>query len=172
MLEPFIGELKIVSFNFAPREWSFCDGQLISIAQNTALFSLLGTTFGGNGTTSFGLPNMQGKSPMQPGQGPGLSLRILGETGGIENVTLLQSQMPLHNHAMKASSGFGEFNTPSNNALGISTNGAIYTTNIPNTTMNAQSVSVVGNGQPHNNMMPYVALNFVIAMQGVYPPRS
>lgn len=172
MSNPFVAEIRMVGFNFAPRGWAFCNGQLMPLAQNTALFSLLGTTYGGNGSSNFGLPDMQGRSPMQPGQGPGLSLRDLGETGGVANVTLLQNQMPIHNHAMKASPDPGELNTPSNNALGLSNNGAIYTTNAPNTTMNVQSVAVSGSGLPHNNMMPYVALNFIIAMQGVYPPRS
>ncbi len=172
MSSPFIAEIRMVGFNFAPRGWSFCNGQLLPIAQNTALFSLVGTTYGGNGQTTFGLPNMQGRSPMHPGQGPGLTPRSLGETGGVANVTLLQNQMPQHNHAMRTSPDPGEINTPSNNALAISTNGAIYTTNAPNTTMNAQSVGVSGSGQPHNNMMPYLTMNFIIAMQGIYPPRS
>ena len=141
------------------------------ISQNTALFSLLGTTYGGDGKSTFALPDLQGNSPMQPGQGAGLSERFLGEQSGTPNVTLLQSEMPAHTHIMSAAPEAAEIKTPNNSALGFSTQGSIYSTGQPNVQMHFQSLSIYGNSLPHNNMMPYITVNFCIALQGIFPQR-
>jgi len=173
MSEPFIAEIKMFGGNFAPRNFAMCSGQLLSIAQNTALFSLLGTTYGGDGKSTFALPNLQGRAPMHPGQGPGLSLHDLGETGGTEIVTLLASEIPVHSHALRANTiDLGDTNVPSPNAsLAQSSGGTLYQT-VANTTMAAETLATSGGGQPHNNMQPYLTLYFNIALQGVFPPRS
>lgn len=171
MSDPFVAEIRIVGFNFAPRGWAFCDGQLLPISQNTALFSLLGTTYGGNGKSNFALPDFQGRSPMHQGQGPGLSLRDLGETGGSETVTLLQSEIPSHNHTFNYVGINGNNSDPVNNVVAASeTTDAFRTT--PDTTLSPTALGLTGNNQPHNNMQPYLTLNFIIALQGVYPPRT
>jgi microcystin-dependent protein len=178
MADPFVAEIRILPFNFAPRGWAFCNGQLISISQNTALFSLLGTTFGGDGRSNFALPNLQGGAPMHPNQGPGLSQHYLGETGGSNSVTLLTTEMPMHSHNINCIDGArvgGQTGQPGNAILtksgGVPTNA--YTGGaMQNQTMAANMVAAVGGNQPHNNMMPYLTLNFCIAMQGVYPARS
>jgi microcystin-dependent protein len=172
-MDPFVAEIRIVGFNFAPKGWAFCNGQLISIAQNTALFSLLGTTYGGNGTTNFALPNLQGNAPMHWGQGPGLSNRILGETGGSGSVTLLTTQMPAHNHSVMGSTASSAV-TPNGNAWGPLpgiTPPPIYQSATPDVPMNPAALGNAGGGQPHNNMQPYLTLNFCIALQGIYPMR-
>jgi microcystin-dependent protein len=173
-MDPFVAEIRIFTFNFAPKGWAFCDGQILPLSQNTALFSLLGTTYGGNGLSNFALPNMQGNAPMHPGQGPGLSLHDLGETGGSETVSLLESEIPGHSHNVTASSQDGLDSHPAGNypAQGIGVN--LY---MPQGTptivgMNDNSVAPAGGDQPHNNMQPYLTLNFCIALQGVYPPRT
>jgi microcystin-dependent protein len=170
-MDPFVAEIRIFPFNFPPKGWAFCNGQLLPISQNTALFSLLGTTYGGDGKATFGLPDLQGRAPMHPGQGPGLSLHDLGETGGSETVTLLESEIPSHNHTLRHSTDDAEVNSPSGASLAKATAG-IYSTSPPNTLMAANSVAPVGGDQPHNNMMPYLTFNFCIALQGVFPPRS
>lgn len=174
MADPFVAEIRIYPFNFAPRGWAFCDGQLLPISQNTALFSLLGTTYGGDGKTTFALPNLRGRAPMHPGQGPGLSLRNLGESAGVETVTLLQSEMPVHPHALSANNQPGEDATANGEALARSVGASIYqtTTNQNLVQLAAQNVGVAGGGLPHNNMQPYLTLNFCIALQGIFPPRS
>lgn len=174
MADPFVAEIRIYPFNFAPRGWAFCDGQLLPISQNTALFSLLGTTYGGDGKTTFALPNLRGRAPMHPGQGPGLSLRNLGESAGVETVTLLQSEMPVHPHALSANNQPGEDATANGEALARSVGASIYqsTTNQNLVHLAAQNVGVAGGGLPHNNMQPYLTLNFCIALQGIFPPRS
>jgi microcystin-dependent protein len=173
MADPFVAEIRIFPFNFAPTGWAFCDGQLLPLAQNTALFSLLGTTYGGDGKATFALPNLQGRAPMHPGQGPGLSLHDLGETGGVPTVTLLQSEIPAHSHAMRA-----DASDPSNvkivspaSSFGISQEGLAYQDN-SDVALAAQALSPAGGGSPHNNLMPYLTLEFNIALQGVFPPRS
>lgn len=173
MADPFVAEIRIFPFNFAPQGWAFCDGQLLPISQNTALFSLLGTTYGGNGVSTFGLPNLQGRVAMQPGQGPGLSLRDLGEIGGSETVTLLQSEIPAHAHALNANSNPADVVAPtSNRSLARSSGGfAYHDTNANLTDLAPQALAVAGGSLPHNNLMPYLVLNFCIALQGVYPPR-
>jgi microcystin-dependent protein len=174
-MDPFVAEIRIFPFNFAPKGWAFCDGQLLPLSQNTALFSLLGTTYGGDGKSNFALPNMQGNAPMHPGQGPGLSLHDLGETGGSETVTLLQSEMPGHSHALFANAVVGDTNAPDPGvSLARSSNATAYqtTTNQNLVSFNNLALSPSGGGLPHNNMMPYLTLNFCIALQGVYPPRT
>ena len=175
MSNPFVAEIRIFAGNFAPRGWATCDGQLLPISQNTALFSLLGTTYGGNGTTNFALPNLQGSAPLQFGQGPGLSLYDLGQTGGQQTVTLLTSEMPGHTHQAQANAGGNNKQSPAGNAW--STLGAtrtpppLYSTG-QNAQMSPAALGVTGGSQPHNNMSPYLCLLFIIAMQGVFPPRS
>jgi microcystin-dependent protein len=173
MADPFVAEIRIFPFNFAPKGWAWCDGQLLPLSQNTALFSLLGTTYGGDGKSNFALPNLQGSSPMHPGQGPGLSLHDLGETGGTETVTLLQSEMPVHTHAM-----MGAANDPalakliSNQAsFSLSQGGGIYQDS-QNAQLAPEAITPSGGDQPHNNMQPYLTMYFNIALQGVFPPRG
>ena len=177
MADPFVAEIRIFPFNFAPRGWAFCDGQLLPLSQNTALFSLLGTTYGGNGQSTFALPDLQGNAAMHPGQGPGLSLHDLGEMGGTETVSLLESEIPSHSHAMNASQGDGTERTPSAGGTGqlLATGVGIsqyQTAGGPTTSLNPSVVAPAGGDQPHNNMQPYVTLNFNIALQGVFPPRT
>lgn len=175
MADPFVAEIRIFPFNFAPQGWALCNGQLLPISQNTALFSLLGTTYGGDGRTTFALPNMQGNAALHPGQGPGLSQYFLGQTGGSETVTLLQSEIPSHTHTMRANDSDGTSPTPAANvssAPGADRDIFWYKGGPPNATMNPNAAGVSGGNQPHNNMMPYLTLNYCIALQGVYPPRS
>jgi microcystin-dependent protein len=174
MADPFVAEIRIFPFNFAPKGWAFCDGQLLPLSQNTALFSLLGTTYGGDGKSNFALPNMQGNSPMHPGQGPGLSLHDLGETGGSETVTLLESEIPAHSHSLMAVGGFnGTNNDPTNGVLAKGDAGLLpYAASGSPLAMSDQAIAPAGGDQPHNNMQPYLTLNFCIALQGVFPPRS
>src|SRR5262249_19139327 len=176
MADPFVAEIRIFPFNFAPKGWAFCDGQLLPLSQNTALFSLLGTTYGGNGKSNFGLPDLQGRAPMHPGQGPGLSLHDLGETGGSETVTLLQSEMPSHTHSVFAAPALvaGDTNVVAGSAFAKSSQGNAYAP-LANNVQLSQSppaVSLVGGTLPHNNMQPSLTLNFCIALQGVFPPRT
>lgn len=170
MADPFVAEIRIFPFNFAPRGWAWCDGQLMPLSQNTALFSLLGTTYGGDGKSNFALPDLQGRAPMHPGQGPGLSLHDLGETGGSETVTLLESEIPAHSHTLSASTEAGATNLPAGAFTG--TGSAIYApaANLVNTSPSA--LAPAGGDQPHNNMMPYLTFYFNIALQGVFPPRG
>jgi microcystin-dependent protein len=173
-MDPFVAEIRIFGFNFAPKGWAFCDGQLLPLSQNTALFSLLGTTYGGDGKSNFALPNMQGNAPMHPGQGPGLSLHDLGETGGSETVTLLQSEIPSHSHFVRGhTADIADTKAPSSLVvLAKSNNGQLYQTAATGLTlMSANALTPAGGDQPHNNMMPYLTLNFCIALQGVFPPR-
>ena len=173
-MDPFVAEIRIFPFNFAPKGWAWCNGQILPISQNTALFSLLGTTYGGDGKSNFALPNMQGSAPMHPGQGPGLSLHDLGETGGSETVTLLESEIPNHSHALMNSPTSATKSIPSNNALARTSGGTPYLppAGVPLVAMAANALTPAGGGQPHINMQPYLTLNFNIALQGVYPPRT
>jgi microcystin-dependent protein len=176
MSDPFVAEIRIFGFNFPPRGWAFCNGQLLPISQNTALFSLLGTTYGGDGLSTFALPNLQGLAPLHPGQGPGLTMRSLGETGGQPTVTLGLAEMPSHTHLAKCSGGAGDQNSPQGNVWAVARVGRQtenrYAGAPANLPMNPQALAPVGGGQPHNNMPPCLALNFCIALQGIYPPRS
>jgi microcystin-dependent protein len=174
MSDQFVAEIRIFPFNFPPTGWAFCDGQLLPLSQNTALFSLLGTTYGGNGKTTFALPDMQGNAPMHPGQGPGLSLHDLGETGGSETVTLLQSEMPVHTHTLRAVADPGDISLPQTGCvLAVTTGATGYVAGNPQLTpMAFNSLPPAGGSLPHNNMMPYLTLNFCIALQGIFPPRT
>lgn len=176
MSSPFVAEIRIFAGNFAPTGWALCNGQLLPISQNTALFSLLGTFYGGDGKSTFALPNLQGSAPMFWGNGAGLSPHSLGESSGSQTVTLQQTEIPAHVHAASA------INTPPpanagvggpTSALARSSGATAYeTAAVPAATMSLQSLAVAGGGQPHNNMMPYLTLTFIIALQGVFPPRS
>jgi microcystin-dependent protein len=175
MANPFVAEIRIFAGNFAPRGWQLCNGQLLAIASNTALFSLLGTTYGGNGTSTFALPNLQGMAPMHWGSGPGLTPRVLGETGGEANVTLLANQVPTHRHTYNAGSGSkGENNTVANEVNCDEASGSklIYATTTDNSTMAPGMITPTAASLPHQNMQPFLGLSFIIATQGVYPPRS
>jgi microcystin-dependent protein len=177
MSDPFVAEIRIFSFNFAPTGWALCNGQLLPISQNTALFSLLGTMYGGDGKSTFALPNLQGSVPMFWGQGSGLSLYDQGQASGSETVTLLQTEMPVHSHTMSVSSQLGTENQVNVNgagqlfAMGEGIN--LYgpaNNNLVN--MASQALTPAGGSLPHNNLQPYLVLNFCIAMQGVFPPRQ
>ena len=174
MADPFVAEIRIFPFNFAPRGWAWCDGQLLPLSQNTALFSLLGTTYGGNGKSNFALPDLQGRAPMHPGQGPGLSLHDLGESGGSETVTLLESEMPSHSHSVGAQNvALGGVAVPAGATLNRPASGNLFTaTTTPLVSMSDQSLSPAGGDQPHNNLQPYLTFYFCIALQGVFPPRT
>jgi microcystin-dependent protein len=177
MADNFLGEIRILPFGFAPKGWATCNGQLLPISQNTALFSLLGTFYGGNGTSNFALPNLQGCVPVNMGQGAGLSPYSLGQTGGETAVTLTLSQIPLHTHALSANSGNGDVDTPQGNTWATSHLGKtpinIYNSSAGNgLNMNPVAFALAGGSLPHNNMSPYLVLNFCIALQGIFPPRS
>lgn len=170
MADPFVAEIRIFPFNFAPKGWAWCDGQLMPLSQNTALFSLLGTTYGGNGKSNFALPDLQGRSPMHPGQGPGLSLHDLGETGGSETVTLLESEIPSHSHTFRGTAADDDSTLPNGNYYGQLS--VVYNTANNLTQMNASMISPAGGDAPHNNLQPYLTFYFCIALQGVFPPRT
>lgn len=184
MADPFVAEIRIFNFNFAPKGWAMCDGQLLPLSQNTALFSLLGTVYGGNGKSNFALPDLQGCVPMHPGQGPGLSQHALGETGGSDTVTLLESEIPSHSHTLHASDGADTFapenhylaTLPAKTVLGVAkAEPKLYASNPltdKQTQLKYDSLNLAGGDQPHNNLQPYLTLNFCIALQGVFPPRS
>lgn len=171
MADPFVAEIRIFPFNFAPRGWAFCNGQLLPLAQNTALFSLLGTTYGGDGRSNFALPNLQGSAAMHRGQGPGLSLHDLGETGGSDTVTLLQTEMPSHTHTAMVGTTAALLTSPANNALTRPATGNAYAPT-GGATGTGPLLGIAGSSQPHNNMQPYLTLDYCIALQGVYPPRT
>ncbi len=176
-MDPFIGEIRMFGGNFAPRGWAFCNGQLLAIAQSSALFSLLGTTYGGDGQTTFALPDLRGRAPIHVGQGPGLTPRTLGEMSGSETVTLTASEMPAHNHAMVASKNVIDVGDPTGAFLGMEYSGRDPITKYEGeaanlTTMNPQCISPSGSSQPHSNMQPYLAVSFIIALEGIYPSRN
>ena len=179
MSDQFVAEIRIFPFNFAPTGWATCDGQLMPISQNTALFSLLGTVYGGDGKSTFALPNLQGSAPMQPGQGQGLSLYDLGQTGGSDNITLLQTEMPSHTHSVQVSIVNATAATPTGNVparIAFSTgtqsgSGVAYSGNAPTVQMSPQALASAGSGLPHTNMQPYLTLTFCIALQGIFPAR-
>lgn len=164
MAEPFLSEIRMMSFNFAPKGWALCNGQLLPINQNQALFSLLGTTFGGDGRVNFGLPNLQGKVPIHTGGG-----FTLGQTGGEQSHTLTSAELPTHTHALQATSSNGSAIIPTGNLLAGSTPQLYHAQDANVTPMNAASVTNVGGSQPHLNMQPFLALNFSIALQGIFP---
>jgi len=177
MSDQFVGEIRIFGTNFAPTGWAFCDGQLLSISQNTALFSLLGTTYGGDGKSTFALPDLQGRAPMHPSQGPGLSLHDLGEVGGSETVTLLESEIPAHAHVLRATNDPGSAAAPNLGSGGLAATGrgrpeayvaAPFGTTVA---MGPAVAGHTGGDMPHNNMQPYLTMNFCIALQGIFPAR-
>jgi microcystin-dependent protein len=169
---PFIGQTMIVGFTFCPRGWVEAAGQLLAIASNTALFSLYGTTFGGDGKTTFALPDLRGRIPIQVGQGPGLPAYVLGQASGTATPTLTLSQLPTHNHTMMGTTSAASLNSPANNIFGVFASGGIYDTNGPtNQTMNTSAIASTGGNQPFNNRMPYITLRYCIATQGLFPQR-
>jgi microcystin-dependent protein len=172
MSDPFLGEIRIFGTDFAPNGWAVCNGQLMPLAQNTALFSLLGVVYGGDGRTTFALPNLQGASPMQQGAGPGLVPRLLGEAGGTPSVTLQGSEIPAHTHQLMHSGGAANASAPGPD-LGFArtTAAQVYAPGTPATPAVPQALAPAGQGAPHNNRQPYLALNFCIALQGIYPAR-
>ena len=178
-MDPYLGEIRMVGFNYAPQGWAFCDGSTLPIAQYTALYSLLGTAYGGNGTTTFGLPDLRGRVPIDQGNGPGLSSYVMGQRAGSESVTLTIPQMPAHNHAFNADASLGLTANPSNANLAqvvIPTQdepGSSFSTGTPANpaVLSNGSISVQGGGQPHSNLQPFLVVNFIIALQGIYPPR-
>ncbi len=174
MSDPFIAEIRIFAGNFAPRSWAFCDGQLLPISQNTALFSLIGTTYGGDGRTTTGLPNLKGRAPMHPGTGPGLTQRRLGERSGSETATLTSNQLPSHNHGLGATvSPASTFSPGVNSVLARSIGAAAFDdTNTNNALLNTATLPSVGASQAHNNLQPFLTLNYIIALVGSYPSRS
>ena len=181
MTQPFIGEIRMFAGTFAPVGWSFCDGTLLAISNYDVLFSLLGTTYGGNGTTNFALPNLQAAAPMAPGHGSGLSNHDLGEAAGTATVTLTPSQSAAHTHLLAADTGIGYSATPSGNVYKFSryhlppaNPGPVetYSAQAPDTALNPTAITTTGGSQPHNNLMPYLTLNFIIALTGIFPPRS
>lgn len=180
MSSPFVAEIRIFGFNFAPTGWAMCDGQLLPISQNTALFSLVGTFYGGDGKSNFALPNLQGSAATQQGQGAGLQEWFLGESQGSTSVTLLQSEIPVHSHALIATSANGNGQAATNGQLAkgfkgnlqSSNTAKMYSSSAPNTLMRGDALAPAGGSQPHNNMMPYLTLNFCIALQGIFPPRG
>jgi microcystin-dependent protein len=170
MSQPFLGEIRIFPYNFAPRGWAFCSGQILPIAQNTALFSLLGTTYGGNGQTTFALPDLRGRVAMSSGQGPGLSPYSLGEVSGSETVTLISAQMPSHNHLMQGSNNDATDSAPQGNVPAVIPSGGYTAT--PTTQMNPAALTQAGGNQPHTNIQPFLILNFCIALEGIFPSRN
>lgn len=175
MSDPFLAEIRIFGFNFAPLGWAMCNGQLLPISQNTALFSLIGTFYGGDGRSTFGLPNLQDSTPLQQGQGQGLSQYFIGQQSGVSAVTLLNSEIPSHTHQAKANSGGAGLSSPSNNvwaSLPGRTPPALFQNNAPNVPMSPLALSITGSSFPHNNRQPYLGLNFCIALQGIFPQRS
>jgi microcystin-dependent protein len=176
MSDQFLAEIRIFTGNFPPYGWAFCNGQILPISQNAALFSLLGTTYGGDGRTTFALPNLQGLVPLGAGSGPGLTPRTLGETGGVPTVTLLSGEMPIHTHTAQGAAAGGQ-DAPTAHVWGESRSGktpvAVYApSGANNTAMSPLALAPAGGNQPHNNLPPYLALNFIIALQGVFPPRG
>jgi len=175
MSEPFIGQIMLVPYNFAPRGWAFCNGQILPIAQNTALFSLLGTTYGGNGQTTFALPDLRGRVPVSSGQGPGLQNYDLGQVGGSETQTLTVNEMPLHNHtfALGAIDDDANLGLAANNYLAnVASPGQVYRSGPPDTTLGTQITATVGGNQPVEILQPYLGLNYCIALEGIFPSRN
>lgn len=170
MSDPFVGEIRMFAGNFAPRGWTFCDGQLLAVSQNDALFSLIGTIYGGDGQNTFGLPDLRGRIPVHAGTGPGLSLRRLGASFGTENQTLTANQLPSHNHILKASNSAG--NSKSGSQFAAGTNARIYKNSDATLNLNSASVANAGGSQAHSNLMPTQCIYFIIALFGIYPSRS
>jgi microcystin-dependent protein len=173
-MNPYVAEIRIFGFNFAPQGWASCDGQLLPLSQNTALFSLVGTFYGGNGTSNFALPDFSGRVPIHWGQGAGTTPRSIGESSGVESIQLLVSELPQHTHALESASSAGNRTTPANNAIARTSGATPYVAYNAGTAVNMAPtvVSTNGGGQPHNNLMPSLTLFFAIALQGIFPPRG
>ena len=171
MSDQYIGEIRMFGGNFAPSGWALCNGQLLNISQNTALFAIIGTFYGGNGVNTFALPNMQSRVPVHQGQGPGLSPYVIGELGGVENVTLLTQQMPAHGHGLNAVGGNAGTDQPSNGLLAKAA-AQVYSTAAHNTTMSPSMIAPSGGNQPHENIQPYLCVTFIIALVGIFPSRN
>lgn len=169
--EQFLGEIRMVGFNFAPTGWAKCDGQILSIASNTALFSLLGTTYGGDGVSTFALPNLKGRVPLHYGTGSGLTPRAIGEQSGLEAVTLTQAEMPAHNHSLMGTDKVATSRESANNVLARSWPGPAYRPESASTASHSTSISSTGGGLPHENMPPFLTVNFIIALEGIFPSR-
>jgi microcystin-dependent protein len=167
MSQPFIGEIRIFAGNFAPAGWMFCEGQLLSISENDALFTLIGTTYGGDGQSTFALPDLRGRLPVHQGNGV-----IQGETGGVEQVTLTEQQIPVHSHPLTASAGPGNLNSPAGNVLGESAAVKIYVAEQPTASLSPSALAATGGSQPHDNFQPYLCLNFIISLFGVFPSQT
>jgi microcystin-dependent protein len=172
MSDPYVGEIRMFGGNFAPQGWLFCEGQTLAISENETLFTLIGTTYGGNGQSTFALPDLRGRVPIHQGQGPGLAPFVQGQKGGVEQVTLTTSQYPAHSHVAVASSADGTQPGPGNNYLAGSTSVKLYNSNPPVTALNAASVGPSGGSQPHANMQPFLCISFIIALAGYYPPHG
>jgi microcystin-dependent protein len=172
MSQPYVGEIRMFGGNFAPAGWQFCDGSILSIAENQVLFQLIGTIYGGDGQNTFAVPDLRGRVPVHQGQGPGTSNRIIGELGGTENVTITNQQLPLHNHTAQVSSNTGTTGTPSPGVtLGVA-DVDLYIAESPTVNMNALSISSAGGSQPHSNIQPYLAVNFIISLFGIFPVQN
>ena len=173
MSTPYIGEIRMFGGNFAPRGHAFCNGMLMAIDQNDALFSLIGTTYGGDGQTTFGLPDLRGRIPVGTGQGSGLGNYVIGQIGGVENVTLTSNQLPQHQHQAAAQSATGNINAPGTNTAAWANAGDTrYSTNAPSGTMNGNAIGPAGGSQPHDNMLPFQCINYIIALEGIFPSRN
>lgn len=171
MSEPFVGEIRMFAGNFAPRGWAFCDGQLLAVSQNDALFSLFGTIYGGDGRTTFGLPDLRGRIPVHVGTGPGLSNRRLGAKNGAERETLTVNQLPAHTHQFQASQGSATTRDPIGNAPAVAA-ADVYVDNFSPFPLSSAEISSVGGSQPHTNLMPYLCVHFIVALFGIYPSRT
>ena len=172
MSEPYLGEIRMVGFNFAPRGWAMCNGQLVSIAQNSALFALVGTIYGGDGQSTFALPDLRGRLPLHQGQGPGLSSYVIGESTGVESVTLISTQLPMHQHGVVVARDGTRTSSPSGNLL-ASGEADVYTHDTGSAVqMSPQEITLAGGSQAHPNLQPYLCVNFVIALEGIFPSRS
>jgi microcystin-dependent protein len=172
MTEPFIGEIRLFPYMFAPRGWALCSGQLMSISQHTALFSLIGTIYGGDGRTNFALPDLRGRVAVSSGQGPGLSAYVVGETGGVESVSLDESQMPAHRHEMRVHGGTSNSDKPNERFLGRTSEGTTYSDTANAKALTPGAIRRSGGGQPHENRPPHLTLNYCIALEGIFPARD
>ena len=172
MSEPFVGEIRMFAGNFAPRGWAFCDGQLLAVSQNDALFSLFGTIYGGDGRTTFGLPELRGRIPIHAGSGPGLSPRNLGAKSGTEKEALTTAQLPSHSHAMRANTGLANQTSPAGHVLAQSSTLNQYFETAPSVDLGASTVVAIGGSQSHDNIQPFLCIHFIVALSGIYPSRN
>ncbi len=172
MAQPFIGEIRIFAGNFAPTNWMFCEGQTLAISEYSTLFNLIGTTYGGNGQSTFSLPDLRGRVPVHQGTDPGMSTYVMGQQAGVEDVTLTSNQLPAHTHPATVSGASGSLPGPAGHLLAASDTAALYTAAAPNVALGASSIAPSGGSQPHNNLQPFLCLSFIIALFGIYPSQS